>query len=463
MRIKEEIKRSGYFWLPSAPRDKVPGTLSISDGGFIELEVVRLLTVPNDYVEQRVGEGYVKRIIGEVEQDGLVTLDDCYCESREYSYDIQKSSIRVNRAFTGVNYDEDEIPRFNSVTFSVEGLDEWIGISGINVDYQLEEHTSTISYQPPEDVPFNLDNGMQLSVTFGWTAPGGYPIKEAGVSQKAYFELASQKALELDDFISVVRKITHFLYFAMDQTVSLDSMSATSNNLRRDVGEGKTRAIPINIYYPSWPYSKDEPETNRGKLFEFKEIQDDAERIINNWIEAYEKITPAFNLYFLAKMGMQTYLEERFMALAQGLEAYHRRTSYEKQMDEAEFEELVKNLIDQCPEEKKKWLRGKLQYGNELSLRNRIKKLIESFKDIIGTGKERRELIESIVVTRNYLTHYDLSLESKAAKDKELWPLCLKMELLFQLHILRLIGFSREQIDSLLANSIPLRQKLKLP
>ena len=44
MRIKEEIKRFGYFWLPSAPGDKVPGTLSISDGGIIELEVVRSVT-----------------------------------------------------------------------------------------------------------------------------------------------------------------------------------------------------------------------------------------------------------------------------------------------------------------------------------------------------------------------------------------------------------------------------------
>ena len=42
MRIKEEIKRSGYFWLPSASEKKLPGTLTISDGGKIELEVVGL-------------------------------------------------------------------------------------------------------------------------------------------------------------------------------------------------------------------------------------------------------------------------------------------------------------------------------------------------------------------------------------------------------------------------------------
>ena len=238
-------------------------------------------------------------------------------------------------------------------------------------------------------------------------------------------------------------------------------MSATSDDLRRDIGEGKTRPIPINIYYPSWPYSKDEPETNRGKLFEFKEIQDDAERIINNWIEAYEKITPAFNLYFLAKMGMQTYLEERFMALAQGLEAYHRRTSEEKRMDETEFEKLVEHLVDQCPEEKREWLSDKLNYGNEVSLSKRLRDIIKPFKDVIGNRTKRESLINKIVKTRNYLTHYDQSLELEAAQGDALWTLCLKMELLFQLHFLRLIGFNREEIDSIMANCPQIQWKLR--
>ena len=445
MRIKEEFKKSGYFWRPSEPDRKLPGTLSISDGGHIELEVIGRFGGRIE-VSLNADLNPIERIVGHIEKDGFVTLDDCYYKTLPLSLmgDISKSLIRVNRIFTGIGYDEDEIPRFNSVTFSVEGIDEWIGISGINVDYQFEESAATISYQLPENIPLNLGDGMQLLITFHWTPPGFPVIKEARISQKTYLELVSENERELDDFISVVHKITNFLCFAIDQTVSLDSMEATS-------WDGRTEPIPINIYYPSWPYSKDEPEANRSKLFAFEEIQNNAESIIQNWIEAYEQIAPAFNLYFLAKMGMQTYLEERFMALVQGLEAYHRRTSNQKQMDEAEFKELIDNLIDQCPQERKEWLKGKLQYGNEVSLRHKLKSLIEPFKEIIGDQKKQKELINRIVNTRNYLTHYDLSLESKAAQGEALWPLCLKMELLFQLHFLQLIGFTHEQIDAILA------------
>ena len=42
MRIKEELKKSGYFWLPENEDKKIPGNLSILDGGEIELEVVGL-------------------------------------------------------------------------------------------------------------------------------------------------------------------------------------------------------------------------------------------------------------------------------------------------------------------------------------------------------------------------------------------------------------------------------------
>ena len=222
MRIKEEFKRSGYFWLPSEPDEKLPGTLSISDGGHIELEVIgrfenRVEVLLNADLQP------IKRIVGHIEKDGFVTLDDCYYKTLPLSLmgGISKSLIRVNRAFIGAKYDEDEIPRFDSLTFSVEGIDEWVGISGIEFDLQHEEHAATISYQYPAEVSLNLDNGMQLLITFGLGTRISR-IKEARISQKTYFTLTSQDARELENFTSVVRKITYFLCFAMDQTVSLE-------------------------------------------------------------------------------------------------------------------------------------------------------------------------------------------------------------------------------------------------
>lgn len=439
MRIKEEFKKSGYFWRPSEPDRKLHGTLSISDGGHIELEVIGRFGGRIE-VSLNADLNPIERIVGHIEKDEFVTLDDCCYKTLPLSFmgGISKSLIHVGKVFTGIGYDEDEIPRFNSVTFSVEGLDEWVRISGIKVDYRYEERAVTISYRQPATVSLNLDNGMQLSIIFSWRAPK-YPIKEARIIQKAYFKLFSQKVRKLDEFISVAHQITTLLCFAMDQIVSLDSVSATSENRRENIGDGTTEPIPINIYYSSQPYSEGEPKIYPSpRLFGFIQIQNDAERMINNWIEAYERINPTFDLYFSTQIG-QPYLTVKFLTLVQGLEAYHHRE---------------KNLAA---------YRQRKKGDRELYLREKIEDVIEPFKGVIGNENKRGELIDEIVNTRNYLTHYNPEKESKAAKDEDLWPLCLKMELLFQLHFLQLVGFSQEQIDTFLANSTPLKRKFELP
>lgn len=423
MRIKEDFKKSGYFWLPSVPDRKVPGILSISDGGSIDLEIMELL----DGETETFFNDSLERIVGCIEGNEFVTLDDCGNTSwAPASIGLSKSSFRVTRVFTCVQYEEGEIPSFNTLTFSVEGIGDWVQTSGIKVECPSEKLPPIISYEPQEDISFNLDNDMQLLII--WIPTLKHSInKEASISEKIYFKLVSQNARELDEFVSMARKITEFLCFATNKIVCLDSMSATSEDLFKEIEGSKPDPISIDIYYQSWPYAKDEPKINLyNMLFGFKQIQNDVERIISNWIKSCEKYDAAFRLYFLAKIGTQTYLEEKCLTLVQGLEAYHRKMFNE----------------------------------NRMNLRNRIEKIIEPFKDIIGTDEEQQELITGIMDTRNYLTHYNPSKELKAVKGVNLWPLGMKMELLFELHFLQLIGFSREKIDSIVDNCPGLKRKL---
>ena len=429
MRIKEEFKKSGYFWRPSEPDRKLPGTLSISDGGHIELEVIGRFGGRIE-VSLNADLNPIERIVGHIEKDGEVTLDDCYYKTLPHSLTggISKSLIHVGKVFIGARYDEGEGPVFNTLTFSVEGIDEWVGISGFEVTPQFEEHAATISYQLPADVALNLDSDVQLLIIFKWTPPGFPIIKEARISQKTYFKLISQEACELNDFLSVVHKVTNFLCFAIDQTVSLDDMEATSDNPRQDFGEGRTKKVSINIYYSSLPYSKDEPKIRQhDMLFGFGKIQNDVEKKIKNWIKTYEETYPAFDLYFSAKTGEQPYLDVKFLTLVRGLEAYHKR----------KFDE------------------------GSVPLDQRIRCIIEPFKEIIGDRDKRNNLVCKIANTRNDLTHSNLDLNPQTAEDKDLWHLYLKTELLFQLLLLWSIGFSLDDINSIVANCPQIQWKLR--
>ena len=464
MRIKEEFKKSGYFWLPSFPEKKIPGTLVITDGGEIELEVVGLFDESPEGITRALnGKDEFDRIVGHIEKHGLVTLENCFYKNRNISFGgISKSTIYVNRALIGVAYDAEEIVLLNTFKFSVEGIDEWVGLSGIKVNHQIENRTASITYKPPEDISLNLNNGMRLLITFSWTLPGFSSTKEAKITQKAFFKLVSENERPVNEFISSAYIITTLLGFSIDQTVCLNQVTVTSEEIRQDIGNAKTSPVQISLYYPSLPYTKNEPKIDWHRmLFRYGQIQNDAERIINSWFDAYDVIEPALNLYFSTKTGAHRYIDGKFLALAQGLETYHRRTSNEKLMDDAVFIELTESLIGKCPVENQEWLSGRLRHGNELNLGKRIKRIVAPFKELIGNSKERNKLIRTIVDTRNYLTHYDESLQSKAANGRDLWVICLRMEAIFQLHLLQVIGFKETEINSVFKNSYALQQKLK--
>ncbi|NQU28731.1 MAG: hypothetical protein HQ528_10610 [Candidatus Marinimicrobia bacterium] len=465
MRIDENIKRNGYFWLPGKPDRKIPGILLITDGGNISLEILDMFDNSPKGLKDALSGGNedIDRINGFVEESGYVTLDDCFYTKRNISFgSISKSIICINKALFGVAFEKDEELLFNSFLFSVEGIDDWIGISGIKVDHDIENKSAKIEYKPPQEISISLNNGMILQITFMWKLPGFPSNKEAIISQKVYFKLISDIKLRLGDFISVSHKITALLGFAIDKTVSIEKVSANSNSLKRKMGDDKYFPIQIKVYYSSILYLSEIPKISvHDMLFRYIHIQNDFENKVNNWLIAYDHINPTLSLYFSTKIGAQRHVDGKIIALVQALESYHRRTETEKIIPEDEYKILVNTLLNSCPDHRKEWLTSRLAYGNEMSLRNRLKNIIEPFKDIIGTNKERRKLISNIVNTRNYLTHYDQSLEDFALNGLELWQLSIKIEAIIQLHLLIILGFTMEEIQSVYNNSYMLKEKLK--
>ena len=461
MRIEKEYAKTGYFWLPEQQENKIPGVLTIKNGGDIELEVVGLF---DESIKALNGDDDLSRIIGYVEKDDLVTLDNCFYTKKNISFGtISKSKILVTRVLSGVAYDKNEEVTFNSLSFSVDCMDEWVGISGINVQSDWDKRTATISYKPPENIDFSLNDGMKLEICFAYTLPWFPNTTEAKITQRAYFKLSSETLKPLQDLIEIIYKLTNFMCFAIDTTVTLKKLKATSMERQEETSEGKSYPVPIYIYYSSIPYSEKVPQKKGHQmLFNYDSIKTNAQSIFNNWLNAYEILSPALNLYFSTKIGAQKYLDGKFLALVQGLETYHRKTSDEKLMDEREFKLLVNTVKKSCPDKNMDWLEGRLIHGNEINLGKRLKKIIEPFKEHLGTSKERSKLLRKIVDTRNYLTHYSEELKDKSAEGRELWLLCQKMEVIFQLHFLKVLGFNDDGIKNVIENCYPLKNKIKI-
>jgi hypothetical protein len=461
MRISEPIEISGYFWLPGKPDQRLPGVLHVSETGKTTLEVIGVF---GDAIAALTDSSPdLRRVVGVVENGDMVTLEHCFYTNRNVSFGgLSKSTIYANFFLRGVQYDEDEPILFSKFSFSLEGLDEWLSITGLRVDHNWEEKTASIHFNPPKEIVYQLPAGMSLAFTFGWTLPGAPIVTEAKITQKAYITIKSESLRPIEDFLALVFKVNNFLCFAIDETVSLDSATCYSNEITRDVADGEKREVPIKLYYQSSPFSDTRPNISwHNMLFRYGHVANQLEAILKSWLSNYETSEPAFNLYFASKAGAHKYLVGRFLSLAQGIETLHRRNSKDTLMPETEFGDLVAALVKSCPPTQQDWLEKKLEYANELPLRRRIRQMLEPFESLYGDSKQRKHFIGKVIDTRNYLTHYDEKLAQQAAKGESLWSLCMKLEALFQLHFLRLIGLDGDFIKNLVNENHALRGKLE--
>ena len=472
MRLSEPIEKHGFFWLPDDAENQVPGILRISEPGEVTLEVSYFYDLRQDVLNKRRRLGYppnrsedrnINRIVGRID-DGFITLDKCVYVNwnKKLPSGVSTSTIRANLAFIGADYNEGEDITFSQLKFSVEGLDEWLSISGFQIESNWEDRSHSVHFRLPKEIALNLPDGIELKFLFSSTHSPGFT--EERITQKAHISLISQELRPIEDFLDSVFKLHLFLCFAIDKTVSLDSVIGYSSEITQKIGDGQKREIPIKIYYQSEPHSEAKPKVHpHDMLFGYGNVADQLKEILIKWIKNYDISEPSFNLYFATMSGGQKYVDGKFLSLTQGIETLHRRNSHETQIPEDEFRNLIDTILNAIPDDgQRRWIDEKLKYANELSLRKRIKQMIEPFKDLFGNARKRNFFISKVVDTRNYLTHYDSSLENKAAYEEELWKLYTKLEALFQLHFLRLIGIDDNAIKSMVNENFALRNKLDL-
>lgn len=415
MRIPEPIETPGLFWLPETPDNQLPGVLRISESGEVTLEVIGLLRHHRASVdEERIG-----RIVGKVDKGQSATLDNCLIQKE--GSNLSKSTIYAHLAFIGVDCAKQEELEFSKLHFSVDGLSEWLSISGFKSKHDPKSGSHSIHYRHPKKVPVVLPNGIEMDFLFNHTLSSeSSPNIKKSITQGSCVSLSLNEPQSIEYLLSLVNQICLFLSFAVDQNISVEYIRL----MDRD-----DPLISINMYGEIGHYSEQRPRIRLGEiLFTYKNIGHQVEQALTAWLESFEKYESAFNLYFASRSDNVRYLDVRFLMLAQGIEILHRKSSRE-----------------------------------DLILRERVERLVDCFSGLFGGAKARRCFVKKVADTRNYLTHYSSRGKKKAASEDELMHLYRKLEALFQLHLMRLIGFDSKSIE-IVANEVDsLRHKLGLP
>jgi hypothetical protein len=216
---------------------------------------------------------------------------------------------------------------------------------------------------------------------------------------------------------------------------------------------------PVKIYYLPNGWKANSVKVQFFQMmFTLPSVEEQLEKILDNWISKAELIKPVYDLYFSTLYNPAIYQEFKFLSLAQAVETYHRQIYGGKfQPDDVFKEGLYQTLVDAIPGDiaddfRSSLKQGKLRYANEFSLRKRVQLLGEHLDkglnlNFLQNKNLRNIFAEQVADTRNYFTHYSPELKDKAAKTgQELHDLIQKLRLVLQICFLEELGFTFDKI-----------------
>lgn len=442
-----DVELSGFFWIPEDPEKKLAGKLFVKKDGGISLEVVGAFSesaVDNDMPNSK--------ILGLVDGNEKVTILQCFYTSKvPFEYGLNKSSLVANQLLFAHCF-ENEALKFNYYSFGLDNLDEWAGYDGVDVK-RFRSTWQRIDFKLPKKQTFMLHNNMKLSVVFGYKLKGG--LGSASIEQSTRFELYSKRQRPLSDFQECAFYIENFISLAIDDMACSRRREVRSTSVYTSSQDGgKRRMLSVRYIFPSSNYRSTPVKVYWQRMLFTLASVGDLSKALNAWFDIYLKVEPALDLYFSVAHERKAFSHSKFLALAQALETFHRRTNSDTLRSVSEFEEFSREILDNSSEKTKGWLESKLKHGNELPFRTRLKSLVAPIKKLVGSPADTKSLVGKIVDSRNYYTHYDAGLEGRAAKGMELYQLSVRMEALLKVLFLQKLGFEGERLENALSYQI---------
>lgn len=463
MKITEEYKKNGYFWLVEKPDNKMPGLLTVSEDGTVNLEVMGLLDAFEVVLNQKPKPNFR---LGGLVDNGYVTLENCYYKNSNIKLGNESLSnciIHANYLLDGLWYGENEAVVFDSFEFTFDGLTEWLDKSSAEVDFSGDYRSGVLKFSQNASIGYYLKE-YKLEICFYSSYPLGATSTGFNLRQNAFIRISTNgNKQKLVDIHQIISKLYNLFCLAIDKSTSLLSLVCFNSDNTQD--DESKRPVPVKIYFYSACYSKTKLEIQWfTSLFGFKEVESTFDVLLKNWLWGYEVYEPSLTLYFASKRAsVSRYAEDDFIYMVHALESLHRRISDETELPQDEFKKLFKEITTSVDKKYKQLICERLNYGNELSLLKRLKRIFSGLSEYGVMLKDYEDDFKKIKDTRNYLTHYDAKLSDKKANPQEMMLLTRKMEGLFQLYLLKELGFTATEIQTKISNGHnQLRHKLGL-
>ncbi len=450
--MMERFEYRGYWWLPDTPDNRAPGTLVFDPEEGATLDLLGSLRG----LEGVSAPLNPDLILGTSSDGRSITLKECSRDTGTLSVGagFSTSSFSAGMVIVGEHFERPEDVGFERLIVEYLHLDAWADTTGFEIEMidDPDAHPITVRHRIPEPMTTRVGDNYDVTLFFGgnrkWTVP---PLTEVTLTQPAELVVGFPEKQPLQELLDIAYDIQHFLSFGTRGSVHPIAVWGATG----PVGE----AVRVEVHYrplgqaaSAW----ERPGRHR-MLFSLRDLPGGFGPAMERWLERSEILGPVYRLYLGTVYNPQAFLEQQFLNLVQALEVYHRRAMATPDVPEVEHERRKEEILDAVPERHREWLEGRLEYSNEPGLSKRLKEIIRQYPEsaypVAGdSSRSRDSFVYKVVATRNYRTHFDQSLEDRAAREVgELHGISQKLRKLLEICLLGEIGFGDAQIGDLLA------------
>lgn len=460
----EKFEYKGLWFLPSNIEKKVHGILKYDYEN--NINVLELLGSFYDNTSCEIED----IILGITTYGDEITLTECYFSSstgipndridgffKSKEDKLSTLNFRITTILKGQHIFKQEDLVFQKVYTEIFNLDEWLGITGLEVENSYENSTKTIHYKKPKPIKIQINENFDMEINFF----SNHPIRtrfanELILKQLTVLSFHSKQYTTLREFIYLLHKFNNFLSTSLQKPVRIQSMELYCDKFNEVIHDEIVSEKTIDGYQIINPELKfEEKKHDWEMLFTYNDIKKDFEAIIQKWFYNHELYDSPFNLVLSQYYISQYFLENLFINVAQAAESFHRRLKIiediPKKNQDDEFDDKVNRIIESAPDDLKKWVESRISKPKHF-YDTRLKYILENFSNpelnkMIG---KHPAFIKDVVCSRNYYTHYNSQQEKDAAKGYQLIQLYKRLRLLLICGFLIESGFEKTLLERLL-------------
>lgn len=451
--LKDRLIEEGYWWVAGRENDQVAGTLTYDPENRAVLKLLGLTReLGPTFAAALTGNRPFETIYGVTKKGKPVSLIRALVANTNLNMPgLPTETWKSNLLVMGIHIRDADEELFTKSYVRFDGIEEWLGHRPFNQEF--EDKRLTVVATKPAEVHF-ADHA-----DFKVTSVGSiYSTNEPNTHYS--IDLRSQLGIE--------PKAPKSLNWHLSRAVRLQELASlcTGHHLTmlgfelegpEESIAGMTRPMEVNVFSA---LSNDDAEgrpRHETPLISGPELMAFNSGAVQSWFDQYEIFNPAIALFFTVTGQRTMFANVRLLLAIQAIEVFHRRTTSDGVMPHDEFTAFYARLVKAIPNPGNRnmmeKLRGTCRHLNELSLGQRLKRLVAELKASFGYAPPAfsKRNVKRLVDTRNYYTHFSPELEDKALKDAaDMYWATRRIVLLLSLLFLQRLGVSASDLSRLL-------------